>query len=181
MDYHAVMDDMVPQTPLGQTQAEIHVLAAVKENLVETPDFQEEVAATGATGCGDGAPFANLALEGSMEEALAIVASITLWGEDHAHVVVTAVTGELLHVADHACVQTLPQNGEHGLQPVALDEDVVIEEAEKFASRLASNLIVVNGKVFTFLVEEDAVRFGERAKVINGAVLTGVVHDENLV
>ena len=179
---HAVMDDVMAETTLGHAEAEVYVFATVDVGFVEAFELEKEIPAAGAAGGGDGAPFADLAFVGAMKEALAVVSGVALRGEDDAGVVEAAVADEFLRVADHADLfPAFVEDGEHGAEPVALDEDVVVEEAKVFTSGFAGGEVVVDGVAFAFVVEKGPVGRSKGAKEGWGVVGAAIVHEDDFV
>lgn len=179
----AFVRDVMPMAASVQAKTKVDVFAAVDIGGIEAADGVENGFFDDDTRGGDGAPARNAAgyFARPDTKVLAILKRHQRGGEKNAKVVVTARTGNFLHIADKTRVGAPSQSVEHWRQPAVGQFGVVIQQAQNVGASHSSGPIVVYREVALLLVEKDAIGRWKSAKEISGAISGAVVHDDNFV
>jgi hypothetical protein len=185
--HEAAESDEVDVAAVGGAEAEIDVFAAVDERGVEAAEFFPECATDDDTGAGH--RWNTAVTEGKGREAMgeaegAGVLGLAFEVDEYAGVIEGAGGGVDLEIADQSGAFAVSAvGGEHGLEPAGREDQVVVEEGEKFAAGDGGAGIVGAGVTEVALVEDDANGgiASERVEPSAGAVGATVVNEDDLV
>lgn len=180
-----VADDAAEGDGVGAAEGagaktEVDVFAAVEVALVEAAELLPEGALDEDACAGEGGDGTDGGAEAGKERGQgAVMDGLALLVNNDAGVVDDAGASVELDVADEAgAVGQRTMGTEHGLQPMGQEDQVVIEESEKFAAGECAGAVVGTGVAEIAFIEDDTEGRGERrepgARIVGAAVV-----DEN--
>ena len=173
--------DKVDETIFARAEAEIIILKTVPIIFVKSSGPQEPLATNGATRGGDAGKFGVLAAGLRDRQRFAVVDGITAIAEDDAGVIDFAALRIELDVADHAGARMAYECRQHGFKPAGLEDEIVVEQHQKFTLRDAGGAIVRRGVAEIANVEQHDARRRQVAEKIARAVARAIVDQNNFM